>query len=107
LRPATTGGQEGAHAGGRDSHVPGSAAPGSSAAREGDDRPDEDDLSLDRLLTAREIEILEMMAEGATNQEIADRLVIALSTVKSHVRNVLSKLGVRNRTQAVALFLRG
>jgi two-component system, NarL family, response regulator LiaR len=52
-------------------------------------------------LTSRELEILLLMAEGKANQEIADELFIALKTVKTHVSNILSKLGVQDRTQAV------
>jgi two-component system, NarL family, response regulator LiaR len=52
-------------------------------------------------LTSRELEILLLMAEGKTNQEIADELFIALKTVKTHVSNILSKLNVQDRTQAV------
>lgn len=52
-------------------------------------------------LTNREMEILLLMAEGKSNQEIADELFIALKTVKVHVSNILSKLQVQDRTQAV------
>ena len=52
-------------------------------------------------LTSREMEILLLMAEGKANQEIADELFIALKTVKTHVSNILSKLNVQDRTQAV------
>lgn len=52
-------------------------------------------------LTTREMEILLLVAEGKTNQEIADHLFIALKTVKTHVSNILSKLQVQDRTQAV------
>jgi NarL family two-component system response regulator LiaR len=52
-------------------------------------------------LTSREMEILLLMAQGKSNQEIADELVIALKTVKTHVSNILSKLQVQDRTQAV------
>ncbi|MCM3253916.1 response regulator [Priestia aryabhattai] len=52
-------------------------------------------------LTAREMEILLLMTQGKTNQEIADELFIALKTVKTHVSNLLSKLDVQDRTQAV------
>ena len=47
------------------------------------------------------MEILLLMAEGKANQEIADELFIALKTVKTHVSNILSKLNVQDRTQAV------
>jgi len=52
-------------------------------------------------LSERELEVLRLMEQGASNQEIAENLVLALSTVKSHVGTILSKLGVSNRTQAV------
>jgi DNA-binding NarL/FixJ family response regulator len=54
------------------------------------------------VLTDRELEVLGLVAEGRTNPEIAEALVISQSTIKSHVKNILRKLGVRNRTQAVA-----
>jgi len=53
-------------------------------------------------LSGREQEVLHLLASGASNQEIAERLVITLDTVKRHVSNVLSKLGASNRTQAVS-----
>ena len=52
-------------------------------------------------LTEREMEILLLIAEGKTNQEIADEAFIALKTVKVHVSNILGKLEVHDRTQAV------
>ncbi|MFI0819328.1 response regulator [Streptomyces sp. NPDC021098] len=54
-------------------------------------------------LTRREAEILQLMAEGLTNQRIAEVLTVSLETVKTHVGNVLAKLGAGNRTQAVIL----
>jgi DNA-binding NarL/FixJ family response regulator len=54
-------------------------------------------------LTRREAEILQLMAEGLTNQQIAEVLTVSLETVKTHVGNVLTKLGAGNRTQAVIL----
>ncbi len=53
-------------------------------------------------LTPREIEVLHLVVAGDTNQEIADKLVITVRTVKKHITNILGKLGVSNRTQAVA-----
>lgn len=55
------------------------------------------------LLTAREVQILELMAEGLSNVKIADRLVISEGTVKQHVKHVLRKLGAANRVQAVSM----
>jgi NarL family two-component system response regulator LiaR len=54
-------------------------------------------------MTNREKEILSLMVEGLSNNEIAERLIVSQSTVKFHVSNVLSKLGVAGRTEAVAL----
>jgi LuxR family maltose regulon positive regulatory protein len=53
-------------------------------------------------LTERELEILQLMAEGASNQAIAAHLVITVGTVKSHINHILGKLGAQNRTEAVA-----
>ncbi len=54
-------------------------------------------------LTEREREVLKLMVEGMTNPEIAERLIVSRSTAKAHVSNILSKLGVGNRAEAVAL----
>lgn len=51
-------------------------------------------------LTERELEILAILATGASNREIADQLYLAEGTVKNHVSNILSKMGARDRTQA-------
>jgi LuxR family maltose regulon positive regulatory protein len=53
-------------------------------------------------LSERELEVLQLIAEGLTNPEIAARLFLALNTVKAHTRNIYGKLGVHSRTQAVA-----
>ena len=57
-------------------------------------------------LTAREIEVLEMMAEGMSNRAIARQLKISSHTVKFHVASLLGKLGVRSRTEAVTVGIR-
>ena len=57
-------------------------------------------------LTKRELEVLGLLADGLTQAEIASKLVISQKTVGSHIERILSKLGVRSRTQAVALAFR-
>jgi two-component system, NarL family, response regulator LiaR len=57
-------------------------------------------------LTEREREVLKLMADGLNNQQIADRLVLSVYTVKSHVSNILSKLNVSTRTEAVSFALK-
>ncbi len=52
-------------------------------------------------LSEREMEVLHAMAEGLSNQEIADRLFVSLNTIKTHTSNIYSKLNVERRTQAV------
>jgi DNA-binding CsgD family transcriptional regulator len=59
-----------------------------------------------RRLSARELEVLRLASDGLSGPEIADRLVISLSTVKTHFENVYEKLGVSDRPSAVALALR-
>jgi LuxR family maltose regulon positive regulatory protein len=54
-------------------------------------------------LTKRELELLELIEQGCTNQDIANRLVISIPTVKRHISNIYSKLGAKNRTQAISL----
>lgn len=61
---------------------------------------------IQRMLTRREIEVLELAADGWTNGRIAERLFISEATVKSHVGHILRKLGVTNRVEAVSLYLR-
>ena len=62
----------------------------------------EDGNALVDALSAREMGVLELIAQGCSNQEISERLFISLHTVKTHARHINSKLGVERRTQAVA-----
>jgi DNA-binding NarL/FixJ family response regulator len=57
-------------------------------------------------LTRRELEVLELLSEGLTNAEIAQRLFISTKTAGNHVSNILMKLNLRSRTEAAALALR-
>jgi len=59
-------------------------------------------LDLVEPLSGREVEVLELIAEGLTNQEVASRLFLSLHTIKAHTRNIYGKLQVHNRTEAVA-----
>ena len=54
-------------------------------------------------ITPRELEILELIAQGLSNKEIADRVFVSENTVKTHLSRVFDKLGARRRTQAVQL----
>ena len=63
-------------------------------------------LPFNAQLTPRELEVLALMAQGARNKDIAQKLVIAERTAKIHVGNILTKLNVSNRTEAVALAIK-
>ena len=73
-----------------------------SAGRASDVPPMPDQNGLVEPLSERELQVLQQIAAGQSNQEIADRLFISLRTVKSHANHIFGKLGVKNRTQAVA-----
>jgi len=60
----------------------------------------------DEPLTAREVEILQQVAEGNRNRDIADRLFISEGTVKVHVKHIMEKLGANDRTQAITIAVR-
>ena len=68
--------------------------------------PGEENGGVDHDLSDRELEILNLVSHGATNQEISDSLTIAENTVKVHMRNILGKLQLRNRQQAAAYALK-
>jgi DNA-binding NarL/FixJ family response regulator len=57
-------------------------------------------------LSPRELEVLGMIVDGASNGDIAEHLAIATSTVQSHVKRIFYKLGVRNRTEAAVVYVR-
>jgi len=57
-------------------------------------------------LTEREVDVLKLVAKGLSNQQIAEQLVISQQTVRTHIRNILSKLHLANRTQAALYALR-
>ncbi|MEO7118373.1 MAG: LuxR C-terminal-related transcriptional regulator, partial [Candidatus Limnocylindrales bacterium] len=79
------------------------------ALRDGPDRTDGPEAVAlrDGVITERERMVLEAVSEGLTNREIAARLSVSQSTVKSHVRNILDKLGLPNRAGAAAYAARG
>ncbi len=63
--------------------------------------PDQGQLLIEAL-TGREIEVLQLIQTGLSNQEIGSKLYISMGTVKRHISNIYSKLDVKNRTQAIA-----
>jgi len=58
------------------------------------------------VLSARERQILQLLADGCSNREVSERLVLSVETVKTHVKHILSKLDAEHRTQAVAIGIR-
>ena len=58
------------------------------------------------MLTARELEVLKLVAKGMSNKEVADQLYISENTVKNHVRNILEKLHLHSRMEAVMYAVR-
>jgi len=57
-------------------------------------------------MTPREVEVLKLLAEGVSNQQIAERLVLSMHTVRNHVQNVITKLGAHSKLEAVATAVR-
>ena len=72
-----------------------------------DDQPPKPDFAVDPSailrhgISKREYEVLELIAQGLSNQEIADKLFVSTSTVKTHISNIYSKLDARRRTEAI------
>ena len=64
---------------------------------------DSDIPSEDNLLTERELEVLSLVTKGASDREVAEKLTVSLNTVKTHIRNILSKLRVNSRRDAARL----
>ena len=58
-------------------------------------------------LTERELEVVELVAQGLDNREIAERAFMGEGTVRNHISSILSKLGLKNRTQIAVLYYRG
>ena len=63
-------------------------------------------MTATRVLTAREREVLGLLAEGLTGAQVAERLVLTTETIRSHVKSAMARLGASTRTHAVALALR-
>jgi LuxR family maltose regulon positive regulatory protein len=78
------------------------AFPGTKPAQVDRPKSQAAEIGLVEPLSEREIEVLHLIAEGLTNTEVADRLYLSRNTIKVHTRNIYGKLGVNNRTQAVA-----
>ena len=72
----------------------------------GDDRSPESDASAVESLTSRELQVIELLAQGLSNKSIATRLGISDQTVKFHVASICGKLGAANRTEAARKALR-
>ena len=59
-----------------------------------------------KMLSPREMEVLALISESMTNEEIADKLFLSPKTVKTHMRNIFAKSGIRNRVEAALMYTR-
>ena len=82
-----------------------SAGPQASGADRGRGRQDPRSTAF-AALTDREYEVVEAVAQGLDNAEVADRLFMSVGTVRNHISSILAKLGLRNRTQVAVLYYR-
>src|SRR5262245_2216069 len=80
----------------------GELVPDRDAAPPSEDQPAKSSAAMPEPLTERELEVLALIAEGDSNQEIARKLVVSLATVKTHVNHIFGKLGAESRVQVVA-----
>ena len=87
-------------------HAPVSAPAPLPSAATGETGTRDDRVVFEGLLTRRELDVLRLMAEGATNRQVADALVISSGTVKFHTGSILRKLHAANRAEAVTRYLR-
>jgi DNA-binding NarL/FixJ family response regulator len=72
----------------------------------GNKQPEEAERGQVSLLSTRELDVLRLVVDGLTNQEIADKLVLSIETVKTHMRHIMEKLAVSDRTQAAVKAMR-
>jgi DNA-binding NarL/FixJ family response regulator len=68
--------------------------------------PTSDQLAKMKAISRREMEVMALISESMTNEEIAQKLFLSAKTVKTHIRNIFEKTGIRNRVEAVLLYIR-
>ena len=68
--------------------------------------PDSNRLAKMKTISQRDMEVMALIGESMTNEEIAEKLFLSAKTVKTHIRNIYEKIGIRNRVEAVLLYIR-
>jgi DNA-binding NarL/FixJ family response regulator len=68
--------------------------------------PTSNQLAQMKAISRREMEVMALISESMTNEEIAQKLFLSAKTVKTHIRNIFEKTGIRNRVEAVLLYIR-